>query len=191
MKKKNLKLFGSKLWCFLSEIPLLAALYITCYYNFTMKSPWRFIPMIIILALLIAFIAVYFFRYITVSYEEVRCHGLFSSRDSAVINKDKTLIIEMRHGANLRIYLWGNDGRPPLYKGLGGEESVDIYLFRGRAIGGKGAVRRILTYFGLSSADVELLLCEERATLDYSAVCVSSEKKEDVRELRIKFKETI
>ncbi|MBQ4071245.1 MAG: hypothetical protein IJD51_02365 [Clostridia bacterium] len=191
MKKKNVFLFGSKLWCFLSEIPLALALYVTCYYNFTMNSPWRFIPMIIIISLIMVFIAVYFFRYITVSYEEIRYHGLFSSRDSAVINKDKTLILEMRPRASMRIYLWGNDGRPPLYEGLVGEGSIDIYLFRGRAIGGKGTLMRVLSYFDISRTDAERLLASEKAEEDYPTVFVTSEKNDDTRIVRIRFKETL
>lgn len=189
MKKKHL--FCTKIWFYLTEIPLALFLYVACYYNFTSDNPWQFIPLIVILTLVMAFIGIYFFRAITVSFEEIRYRGLFSSRDRAIINKDKTLIITLRPHGNLGIYLYGNDGRPPLFDGLKGEESIDIYLFRGRAVGGKRTAASLLRYFGIAEADIDAALTQAYHFAQAESVALSSELSEDVKEIKIKFKQTV
>lgn len=189
MKKKHL--FCTKIWFYLTEIPLGFALYVATYYNFSFGDPWRHVPLMAILFLTMVFIGIYFFRFITVSFEEVRYRGLFSSRDSAMINKDKTLIITMRRHCKLGIHLWGNDGRPPLYDALKGEGSIDIYLFRGKTVGGKRTVRSLLRYFEIPDSDIELVLCEEKHSAETENISLTSEKIEDIREIRLKFKKTV
>lgn len=190
MNKKKI-LFCSKAWYFITEIPLLLFLYITCYYNFSSGEPWKLIPLILVLLATIIFIGIYFFRYISISYAEIRYHGLFSSRDSAVINKDKTLIITMLGGSNLSVELYGNDGRPPLYAGINSNTSVDIYLFRGRAIGGKKTVSSLLSFFEIDEAEIEKALYNDEMSFDNENISLTAKKKEDIREIRIKFKKTI
>ena len=189
MKKKYL--FCTKIWTYLTEIPLAFVLYIACYYNFTSDKPWQFLPLIIITAAVMAFIGIYFFRMISVSFSKIRYHGLFSSRDSAIINKDKTLIITLRKKGYIGIHLYGNDGMPALFDGLKGEESVDIYLFRGRAIGGKRTAGSLLKYFGVTDDDVASVLESDSFTAEYGTIRVSCERVEDVKEIRIFFKETV
>lgn len=189
MKKKHL--FCTKIWFYLSEIPLLYILYIACYFNFTSDKPWQFIPMIVILTGVIVFIFIYFFRVITVSYEEIRYHGLFSSRDSAIINKDKTLIITMYKHSKLGVCLYGNDGKPPLFDGLRDEGSIDIFLFRGRAVGGKRTVKSLLSYFEISEGDIMRSFEGDSYTAETDTVNLDVTLREDIREFRIKFKETL
>ncbi len=189
MKKKHL--FCTKIWFYLTEIPLLLILYIACYVNFTSDNPWQFIPMIIILTGIIAFIGIYFFRAITVSYEEIRYHGLFSSHDSAIINKDKTLIITMYKHSRLGVCLYGNDGKPPLFDGLRDEGSIDIFLFRGRAVGGKRTVKSLLRYFGISEGDIALSFDRREHSSETDIVTLEARICEDIKEFRIKFKETL
>ncbi len=190
MNKKKI-LFCSKIWYFITEIPLLLFLYIACYYNFRSDNPWKLIPLILVIFATIVFIAIYFFRYISISYREIRYHGLFSSRDSAIINKDKTLIITMRRGSNISIELYGNDGRPPLYAGINSNTSVDIYLFRGRAIGRKRAVSSLLRFFEINEDSINKALLDDEFSYDTENISLSAKKIEDIREIRIKFKETL
>ena len=189
MKKKYL--FCTKIWFYLTEIPLMFILYITSYYNFNSDKPWQFLPIMLITLAVIIYIGIYFFRMISVSYSEIRYHGLFSSHDSAIINKDKTLIIEMRKKGKLGVYLYGNDGTPALFDGLKGEKYVDIYLFRGKAIGGKRAVKGILSYFEICDNDISAVFNEDIYTKEYDTLTLSAEKKEDIREIRIKFNKTL
>ena len=189
MKKKYL--FCTKIWFYLTEIPLLFFLYVACYHNFTSENPWQFIPLILILSAVILFIGIYFFRMISLSYEMIRHHGLFSPRDSAIINKDKTLIITLKRRAYLGISLYGNDGKPPLFDGLRDEGSIDIYLFRGRAVGGKRTVKSILKYFGISDADIEAAFDTEKYSSETDDVLFTVSHIEDIREFRLKFKRTL
>lgn len=190
MNKKKI-LFCSKIWYFITEIPLLIFLYITCYYNFTSDEPWKLIPLMLVLLCTIVFIGIYFFRYISISYAEIRYHGLFSPRDSSVINKDKTLILTMKRGSNLSVELFGNDGRPPLYAGINSDTSVDIYLFRGRAIGGARAVGSVLRFFEIDEENIKKILKNDEFSCEYESFTINAKKIEDIREIRIKFKKTI
>ncbi|MBO5945344.1 MAG: hypothetical protein J6Q69_01940 [Clostridia bacterium] len=189
MKKKHL--FCTKIWFYLTEIPLGFALYVATLYNFSFGDPWRHVPLMVILCATLTFIGIYFFRFITLSFEEVRYHGLFSSHDSAMINKDKTLIITMKPRCRLGVHLWGNDGRPPLYDALRGEGSIDIYLFRGKAVGGRRTVRSILKYYEIPEADIESVLTEEKFEVSTNDVELTAEHIEDIREIRLKFKRTV
>lgn len=190
MKKKKY-LFCTKVWYYLTELPLVVLLVISIYYNPMTKTTFKLIPLIIALCLGIIFIFIFFFRLIVVSHEQIRYRGWFSSRDKAVINKDKTLIITMLKGANIKIELFGNDGEPSLYESMKDEPPIDIYLFRGRAIGGARTVRSILSYFEIPSEDITELLSLDSFAAEYELTSLSSEKKEDVREIRIRMKETI
>ena len=189
MKKKYL--FCTKLWFYLTEIPLALLLAAAIYYGPMTEGVFKLVPLMVTIISAMLFILVYFFRIVVISYEEVRYRGLFSSRDRAFINKDKTLIITMYPHGNLDIDLFGNDGQPPMFAGLKDEPPIDIYLFRGRTIGSRRTVRSILGYFDIPDDDAMAALCDDSFAREYELVSFSSEKKEDIRELRIKFKETI
>ena len=189
MKKKYL--FCTKLWFYLTEIPLALLLAVTIHYGPMTEGVFKLVPLMVTLIAVMLFIIVFFFRIVVISYEEVRYRGPFSSRDRAFINKDKTLIITMHPHGNLDVDLYGNDGQPPMFAGLKDEPPIDIYLFRGRTIGSRRTVSSILTYFGIPVADVAASLNDDSFSAEYELISISAEKKEDVRELRIKFKETI
>ena len=94
------------------------------------------------------------------------------------------------HG-NLDVDLFGNDGQPPMFAGLKDEPPIDIYLFRGRTIGSCRTVRSILEYFDIPSADAHEALRADNYSNEYELVSLTAEKREDIREIRIKFKETV
>ncbi len=189
MKKKYL--FCTKLWFYLTEIPLALLLAVSIYYGPMTEGVFKLVPLIVTLAFAMLFILVFFFRIVVISYEEVRYRGLFSSRDRAFINKDKTLIITMRPHGNLDVDLYGNDGQPPMFAGLKDEPPIDIYLFRGRTIGARRTVISILEYFDIPTDDARTALAKDSYFEEYELVSLSAEKREDIREIRIKFKETI
>lgn len=189
MKKKYL--FCTKLWFYLSEIPLAFLLAIAIYYGPMTEGVFKLVPLMVTIIFAMLFILVFFFRLIVISYEEVRYRGPFSSRDRAFINKDKTLIITMHPHANLDIDLYGNDGQPPMFAGLKDEPPIDIYLFRGRTIGSRRTVASILEYFDVPAADAREAISQDSFSREYELVSLSAQKREDVREIRIKFKETV
>ena len=186
-------LFCSKIWVYLTEIPVIILFLITRSYNDSSTSWLKLYPLLIFLALVMLFIVIYFFRVITVSFDEIRYHGLFSSRDSAIINKGKTLIITMKSAKRLTVELFGNDGQPPMLDWLKGEDyvPVDIYLFRGKAIGGRKTVSSVLKFFSVTEEDLALAFSEDSFSGDYEYVTLQVNKKEDVREFRITMKETL
>ena len=186
-------LFCSKIWVYLTEVPVIILLLITRSFNDSSENLLKLYPLQIFLLLAMLFIFVYFFRIITVSYDEIRYHGLFSSRDSAAINKDKTLILTLKKGGRLTVELFGNDGEPPALDWLKDADytPVDIYLFRGKAIGGKGRVKSLLKFYGVDTDGIENSLALDSFDGDYELVALHAEKREDVREFRITMKETV
>ena len=97
----------------------------------------------------------------------------------------------MRSHGNLDVDLYGNDGQPPMFAGLKDEPPIDIYLFRGRTIGSCRTVRSILEYFYIPTDDARAALSSESYSNEYELVSLTAEKREDIREIRIKFKQTI
>ena len=97
----------------------------------------------------------------------------------------------MRPHGNLDVDLYGNDGQPPMFAGLKDEPPIDIYLFRGRTIGSRRTVISILEYFDVPTDDARSALSKERYSKEYELVSLNVEKREDIREIRIKFKETV
>ena len=188
MKKKYL--FCTKLWFYLTEIPLALLLAVTICYGPMTEGAFKLVPLMVAIIFAMLFILVFFFRIIVLSHEEVRYRGPFSSRDRAFINKDKTLIITMHPHGNLDIDLFGNDGQPPMFAGLKDEPPIDIYLFRGKTIGSRRTVTSILCYFDIPESDAAKAISADTFSAEYELVSLSAEKREDVREIRIKFKET-
>lgn len=190
MKKKYL--FCTKVWFYLTEIPFIILLIISIINHKNVDTLVGLIPLIVLCSAGIVFTFLFFFRLVVISTEELRSRGLFSSRDSAVVNKDKTLILTMLRGSNLRVELYGNDGKPPILEGMKDEPPMDIFLYRDKAIAGPRTVASILRYFGVPNDDAnEAANTEAAFSKEYDDISLSSEKREDIREIRIKFKETI
>ena len=99
----------------------------------------------------------------------------------------------MKSAKRLTVELFGNDGQPPMLDWLKGEDyvPVDIYLFRGKAIGGRKTVSSVLKFFSVTEEDLALAFSEDSFSGDYEYVTLQVNKKEDVREFRITMKETL
>lgn len=147
---KNVFLFCTRIWVYLTELPVIFLLLVAVRYNEGSKELFKLYPLIIFLSLAIIFIAVYFFRMITVNREEIRYHGLFSSKDSALITKGKTLRIAFLGKGSLRLELYGDAGESPAFEWMRQEDVVhrEICVFRGTALGGAATVSKILDLFG-------------------------------------------
>ena len=81
--------------------------------------------------------------------DEVRDVGLFSNRDRAILNKDKTLIITLMRRGRMKVEVFGNDGAIAGYDWLKAEEGKpnDIYLYRGKAGGRIKKAEKTLRFF--------------------------------------------
>ena len=170
---KSVYVFCTKWYVFLTEIPLAALLALTIYYNKYADNLVKFYPLI--------------------SYDEIRYIGIFSSRDKAVINKDKTVIINFLSYGRIKVRLFGSDGKAPLLDWAQNDENytpVDIFLFRGKGVGGQRAVRRILKYFEVPK-DEQTRFINEDFSAEYMYSSISSSIVDDNREIRIRITETV
>ena len=191
---KKIYLFCTRLRVYLIELPVIILFMITLHYNDASDELMKLYPLLIFLAASIVFIFVYFFRAISISFDEIRYHGLYSSRDHAEINKGKELIFTLYEKRRIRVELFGNDGKPPelsWIKDDGTYTPVDIYLFRGKAIGGKRKMVSVLKYFGVEENDIDLVFNSESFSAEYEYVSLKSEFSEDKTVIRLKMKETV
>ena len=187
---KRIFLLSTRLYIFLIELPLVFLLTLAIIFNGRADGLLKLYPLIVTLSLAIIFIFLYFFRGIKIKYDEIKDVGLFSKRDKVVLNKDKTLIITVLQHKKLKIELFGFDGKAGL-DWLKDEEPKEIYLYRGKAIGGKSTPERILRFFEVSEEDLEKILIAERFSNKYQYVSVESSVKNEMREIRIRFEETM
>ena len=191
---KNTYLFCSKLrvyWCLL---PLVGILLLCIKYNKHSTGLYGLYLLGITASLAIGFVLIYFFRVIAISYDEIRYIGWFSSRDRAVITEGKTIILRPIGKRRIKISLFGNDGIAPGFDWLKSTQnaSKDYYLFRGKAIGGKCDIKRILRFFGVSSEDCDIITgsCSDFSK-SYENVTVTTKEIDEIREIHIRMDKTV
>jgi len=202
---KNIVLFSTRARMYLTEIPQIILLLIAVRFNDKVDSFLKLYPLIILMCGCIIFTAVYFYRAVTISFEEIRCVGIFSSHDKAIINKDKTLVITLLPKKKLKLELFGDGGDSPTFEWLRSDGPTKINLFREKAYGTKKDVKKLLSYFEIEENDFDKILNGERpenSTLtpnelykffegDYEFVSVSSFAATESTEIHILFKETV
>ena len=187
---KKVSLFCTKIWFYLSEIPPIVLMIFAIIYN--TDDGIGLYPLIVFSASVAILIFIYFFRMIVISHEEIRSVGLFSSRDSAVIEKDTKLRITMEGGGNLHVALLGKRKMPDFsWAKIEDYQSCDVNIYREKAVGGKSSVTRILKYFGVSSADIDSVLQSDSFTKDYEYFVISSMKQENLKQITLSFTKTI
>ena len=189
---KSIYLFCTKPWVYLTELPVIVMFAIALNYNDASTDIFKFYPLLIFLALAIVFIAVYFFRLISISTDEIRALGLFSSKDRAFISKGRTLVIAVRPHGILRFELYGGMGSEPVFDWMSVEDSKhrEVCYFRGKSLGGKKTVVNILKFFELTDEEAMAALTDGHSS-DHKIVSVASAQKNEVFEVRIRFNETI
>ena len=189
MKKKYL--FCTSPLMYLTEVPIIVLFIIALRYNKYSEEIAKFYPLMIFLGLVACFIFVYLFRVISISLEEIRFHGLFSSRDRADINEGKELIITLLPKRRIRVELFGNDGTLPEYSWIKDGKPIDIFLFRGKALGTKQTVISLLTFFGVDGYHAAEAIEKDSFFGDYELSSLESKKEEDKTVFRLKIKETV
>ena len=189
---KSIYLLSTKLWVYLTEIPVLILLWVSISSNHLSQDMFKYYPLIIFLSFAVIFIVVYFFSVISINYDEIRYHGLFSSKDSAFITENKSLVIRIKPKRNLDIELYGDAGVEPAFDWMKAEDIKhrDICLFRGKANGSSGTAKRILKYFKLPELEIENALSDGFSYEDDS-IRVNSGYKNEIFEIKLKFKVTI
>ena len=178
---------------YLTEIPLIIIFAASIYLNDSLDTILKLYPLIVVTGAGIIFAFLFIFRVSVISNEEIKSMGLFSSHDSAIINKDKTLILSLHKHKKLKIALFGNDGRAPELDWLKGDNytPIDIFLYRETAVGTKKTIKRVLKYFEVPEDDANDLILQKANKLEYENILVTAKIIDGVFEVKIKFKETI
>ena len=191
---KKLYLLSTRPWIYLSEIPLTLLLIFAIQNNAEAAGVWHLYPLIITTILGMVFILLYFFKVLIISTDEVESFSIFQGRDSATLNKGKTLIIGKISEARIKVCVFGNDGAPPDIDYVKNDKEytpIDIFLLRGKALGGAGTLVRIMNYFDIP-AETARALTETDGVYEDEAVAVSSALDTlGNRELKITFKKTL
>ncbi len=190
---KSIFLFCTRLYVFLIEIPPMILLAITISMHNKSEDIFGYYPLEIFLGLVIVFIMVFFFRAVTVTYDEIRMHGIFSSKDKLLFKKGHTLVIGMLPKKRLRIEVYGNLGEDKIYDWMSDKEGEnhEISLFRERAVGDERTVAKILRYFGVTEEAVEGFSSHEGEIFKDEFIEVSTAKKNELFEVHIKLNEII
>ena len=189
---KSIYLLSTKLWVYLTELPILILLWVTISTNHLSEDVFGYYPLIIFLSLAVIFIMVYFFRMISISTDEIRYHGLFSSRDSAFIKENRTLLIKLSPGRNVKLELHGDAGVEPPFDWMRSEDAIhrEICLFRGKVNGGASTAKRILKFFSLPEDKLDDAVLDGFCYED-DAIRVEACAKNEITEIALRFKITI
>ena len=189
---KSLYLLCTKPLVYLTELPVLILLTIALRYNSESDELFKFYPLIVFLSFAVIFILVYFLKVISVNFEEIRYHGLFSSRDSAFIGEGKSLVLLLKPKRNIGIELYGDAGKEPIFDWMKAEDVIhrDICLFRGKANGGIKTVKKIIGFF-ISEGECPETFVNDGFEYEDDNIRVSTSIKNECKMVTIKFKKTI
>ena len=189
---KSIYLLSTRLWVYLTEIPVLIMLGVSISTNHLSNDIFKYYPLIIFLSFTVIFIMVYFFSVISINYEEIRYHGLFSSKDSAFITANKSLIIKIKPRRKLNIELYEDAGSEPAFEWMKAEDVIhrEICIFRGKANGSHKTAGKILKYFGLDEEKLTDATTKNGYYHEDDIIKVTSCAKNEVFEITLKFKTT-
>jgi len=193
---KSIFFFCTKLRMFWTLLPVSILLWLANKFNDDVEGFVKLYPLQIFLIGVIVFIFIFFFRVISVSNQEIRMHGLFSSRDRALINKGRSLKLTIRPKRRVKFELYSTEEEPP-FEWMKAVEYLpqQICLFRASCVGGAGSVRQVLRFFGTPEDDIDMLLSREctegyKKKLKYTTVS-SADNDDGLREILIFFDETV
>ena len=187
---KKLFLFSTKLYYFLTLIPLFALLAIAIYLNADVKGIMKLYPLITVTIGGIIFTVLFFLRGILLTYDDARCVGLLSKKEHARYKKDYSLVItELRRG-RLLVEVYGFIEAGGIgYDWYVAEKSEDINLLRARTNGNRKTVKKILRYYGFDSTDIDNALSTTDLIVESKDASFTSTLSENLLKVRITFKE--
>ena len=191
---KPIYVSASRLRAYWVLLPMSIVLTLSLKFNSVSDHLLKLYPLIIFTIGAIIFTFVYLFRFIAISYSEIKYVGRFTTRDSATVNEGKTLVIDILDKKRISIKLYGNEGYNPDIKWLVNDDGQvdDICLFRGKAFGDEGVAIRILNHFGVESQDdISAIFSEDGFTKTYENVTVNSLYENEHRQIKIRFDKTI
>lgn len=177
---------------FLGVIPLGILLTVSIIYNDRVDGFLKLWPLICALSLFILFIFVYFFRAVSISTEEVRAIGLFSSKEIATVKRGRRLVFTIRSKKRLRVELFGKEDKPAfdwMKKGDYGEN--EIRLFSEKAVGSERSIKRILAYLQVPCEDFKGIFSEDTFEKEYRDIKIYTETEAEEKKISILFLCTI
>lgn len=184
-------LFGTKFRFYLTEIPFIVLLKITLDYNRHAAGLLKLYPLIVCLCLGIVFVAVYFFRGVWISWEQICQIGLFSSRDRVTMAKGNILTLSVLPRHKLRVEVDGENDIEGTSLLLPQDRPRCINLFRAKAIGGVKTAGRVLSFFGVPKEEQSVFWEQEVPAREYDAVRVWSDTCNDQHCVHLLFTETL
>lgn len=188
---KPIYFYASRFLAYWVLIPLSVVLMLSLSFNKESDELFKLYPLIVASIGAIIFTFVYLFRFISVSYSEIKYIGKFTSRDSATINEGKVLVVELCEKGRVSLRLYGNEGYNPDIKWLT-EEDGEICMFRGKAYGGRSVAVRLLSYFGIDSGeDIDEILGDGGFEKSYENVTVATFVENEHKHIRIRFDKTV
>ncbi len=189
---KSIYFFSTKLKIYITELPLVVLLVFAIIYNKHSNGLLKFYPLQVLLILGIIFIFIYFLRFVRLNTDEVRCIGLFSSKDRVALKKDRRLVLSLKKGRRLLVEVFGI-GEAPLLDWVNPEEYSDseINIFRAKAVGGARSAKKMLKYFDIPQNDFEEILKNESFEKEYEAISLSVTNTEDSKKISLRFTKTI
>ena len=191
---KPIYVSASRLRAYWVLLPMSIVLTLSLKFNSVSDHLLKLYPLIIFTIGAIIFTFIYLFRFIAISYSEIKYVGRFTTRDSATVNEGKTLVIDILDKKRVGIKLYGNEGYNPDIKWLVNDDGQvdDICLFRGKAFGDEGVAIRILNHFGVESQDdISAIFSEDGFTKTYENVTVNSLYENEHRQIKIRFDKTV
>lgn len=184
---KSIHFFCTRLRYFWIEIPLVAMLAISIYFNNLAKyaedqTAWnsmgvfKLYPFIILCAAAAVFVLLYFFRMVSLSFQQVKDIRIFGDKDDAVIEEGRYLLLTKKKGHTTELSLHCIDTEPALAwaRREPNEEPLVVRLFHRKLVGYHRPCRRILKYYGCKSADIERIFACDGFSSEYEKVGVSS-----------------
>ena len=189
---KKIYLFCTEPWLYITELPVIIMLSVAIRYNELSPDKLKYYPLIIFLILFASFIFIYFFRVISVSNSEIAYIGPFSSKDSAEITKDRTLVISIAPHTRTKIELFGDAGEEAAFDWMKAEDVIhrDICLFSGKVIGKKMSAKSILRYFSINEDDINKALITS-FDFENDILKLTSINTKELHEIKIHFKAKI
>ena len=188
---KKIFLFSMKIGFFFIELTLIALLSLVIYIDVTASSV-MLIPLAAVISATMIFTVIFFFRGILISFDKVRCVGLFSSRYSAFIKEQRTLVITKMSQRKLKIEIFGynNDG-DDTYAWLKNDTPTIINLFRASTSGNDKSIQKILHYFDTDDELIPQIISQDNFVLELDKTIVSTVRENDNKVYKIFFKETL
>ena len=189
MKKTDL--FCTEWWMYLSELGPLCLLLLCIHFNGKLDTPEKLYPLIAFCVLCMTFIFVFLFRLISISKEEIRSIGPFTSMTTAKIEEGRSLTFVLKKGKRTAVLLEGKSDLPGFSWMRGGEyDSCEINLYRERATCKIGGIKRVLKHFGVSEYDCVSVFKSDSYFKEYDSYTLSSEMKDGERRIKLSFIKT-